>query len=172
VLRSWLPLLAIGLAACFCAAVSGAQVIKDHPLPLPGNPRGDEAAVQFLYPERVTVSARHAVQIDLHFSVANGLHINSHAPLEKSLIPARLAVIEGPGLNVTAVDFPPGVEYALQVAPHDKLSVYTGEFVLRAHMTAQPGEHLLQGALRYQACDANACLPPHSIPVAVTVVAQ
>lgn len=170
--RSRLALLAIGLAACFCTAGASGQVIKDQPLPLPGNPRGDITAVQFLYPERVTVSARHAVQIDLHFSVANGLHINSHAPLEKSLIPARLAVIGAPGLNVTAVDFPPGVDYALQVAPHDKLSVYTGEFVLHAHMTAQPGEHLLQGALHYQACDSNACMPPHSIPVAVTVVAQ
>ena len=170
-----LTVLVVGVAACFCAAGAGWQVIKDQPLPLPGSasPRGDAAAaVQFLYPERVTVSARHSVQIDLHFSVANGLHINSHAPLEKSLIPARLAVVEAPGLNVTAVDFPPGSEYTLQVAPHDKLSVYTGEFVLHAHMTAQPGEHLLQAALRYQACDSNSCMPPHSIPVAVTVVAQ
>ena len=172
--RSRFMPLVIGLAACFCAG-AGPQVIKDQPLPLPGNanPRDEmAAAVQFLYPERVTVSARHPVQIDLHFSVTNGLHINSHAPLEKSLIPARLAVVEAPGLNVTAVDFPPGTEFALQIAPHDKLSVYTGEFVLHAHLTAQPGEHLLQGALRYQACDANACMPPHSIPVAVTVVAQ
>jgi hypothetical protein len=172
--RTRLPLLAAGLAACFWTAGAGWQVIKDQPLPLPGNAnsRGDTTAVQFLYPEKVTVSARHAAQVDLHFSVANGLHINSHAPLEKSLIPARLAVVEGPGLNVTAVDFPPGSEYTLQIAPHDKLSVYTGEFVLHAHLTAQPGEHLLQGALRYQACDANSCMPPHSIPVAVTVVAQ
>ena len=50
--------------------------------------------------------------------------------------------------------------------------MYTGEFVLHAHLTAQPGEHLLQGGLRYQACDANSCMPPHTIPVSVTVVAQ
>jgi hypothetical protein len=83
-----------------------------------------------------------------------------------------LAVIEPPGLHVTAVDFPPGTEYALQVAPQEKLSVYTGEFVLHAHLTAQKGEHVLQGGLHYQACDASSCLPPHTIPVSVNVVAQ
>jgi Disulphide bond corrector protein DsbC len=155
-----------------CLAASG-QVIKDQPLPLPdgANQRAD-AAVQFLSPDKINIPARRAAQIDLHFRVADGLHINSHAPTDKTLIPTRLAVVEVQGLNVTAVDFPPGTQYAPQFAPREKLSVYSGEFILHAHLTAQPGEHLLEGGLRYQACDANACLPPHTIPVSVTVVAQ
>jgi hypothetical protein len=155
-----------------CLAASG-QVIKDQPLPLPdgANQRAD-AAVQFLSPDKINIPARHAAQIDLHFRVADGLHINSHAPTDKTLIPTRLAVVEVQGLNVTAVDFPAGTQYAPQFAPREKLSVYGGEFVLHAHLTAQPGEHLLEGGLRYQACDANACLPPRTIPVSVTVVAQ
>jgi Disulphide bond corrector protein DsbC len=169
-----LRLVTLLFAGVVSLAASG-QVIKDQPLPLPGgaNQRGDAAAaVQFLYPETVNIPARSAAQIDLHFRVADGLHINSHAPTDKSLIPARLAVVEVQGLNVTAVDFPPGTEYAPLFAPREKLSVYTGEFILHAHLTAQPGEHLLEGALRYQACDANSCMPPHTIPVSVTVVAQ
>jgi hypothetical protein len=155
-----------------CLAASG-QVIKDQPLPLPdgANQRAD-AAVQFLFPDKINIPARRAAQIDLHFRVADGLHINSHAPTDKTLIPTRLAVVEVQGLNVTAVDFPAGTQYAPQFAPREKLSVYAGEFILHAHLTAQPGEHLLEGGLRYQACDANACLPPHTIPVSVTVVAQ
>ena len=165
------------LAAIFglvSLAASG-QVIKDQPLPLPGgaNQRGDAAAaVQFLYPDKVNIPARRAAQIDLHFRVADGLHINSHAPTDKFLIPSRLAVVEVQGLNVTKVDFPPGTEYAPQFSPREKISVYTGEFILHAHLTAQPGEHLLEGGLRYQACDANSCMPPHTIPVSITVVAQ
>ena len=151
----------------FAGLAAWLQVIKDPPLPLDA-----PAAVQFLYPAQVNVPARRATQIDLHFRVANGLHINSHAPLEKTLIPARLAVVEAPGLNVSAVDFPPGTDYAFQFSPRQKLSVYTGEFVLHAHLTAQPGEHVLEGGLHYQACDANSCMPPHTIPVTVTVVAQ
>jgi hypothetical protein len=158
------------LAAGLVWHAASAQVIKDRPLPLPDVDKA--AAVQFLSPEKVNVPARHAAMVDLHFRVADGLHINSHAPTDKTLIPARLAVVEVQGLNVTAVDFPPGTEYALQLAPQEKLSVYTGEFVLHAHLTAQPGEHQLEGALRYQACDANSCMPPHTIPVSVTVVAQ
>jgi hypothetical protein len=143
------------------------QVMKEPPLPLPA-----ETAVQFLSPAQITVPARHPTQVDLHFRVADGFHINSHNPSEKSLIGARLAVVEVPGLDVRSVDFPPGTEYALQFDPKQKLSVYTGEFVLHAHLTAQPGEHVLQGGLHYQACDANSCLPPHTIPVSVTVLAR
>jgi hypothetical protein len=142
------------------------QMIKD-PLPLPA-----ADAVQFISPAQITVPARRPAQIDLHFRIADGFHINSHAPTEKWLIPARLAVVEADGLTVTAVDFPPGADYALKVAPQQKLSVYTGEFVLHAHLKAQPGEHILTAGLHYQACDANSCLPPHTIPVSVKVVAQ
>src|ERR1700721_3375974 len=134
------------------------QLVKNQAFALPA-----DSPVAFLSPAQVTVPAHRNTQIDLHFRVANGFHINSHAPLDKLLIPARLAIVEAPGLNVTAVDFPPGTDYDLQVAPREKLSVYTGEFVLHAHVTAQPGEHTLQGGLHYQACDASSCLPPHTI---------
>jgi hypothetical protein len=169
-----LRLTAVLVAGLVFLGASG-QVIKNQPLPLPGgaNQRRDASpAVQFLFPDKVNIPARHAAQVDLHFRVTDGLHINSHAPTDKSLIPARLAVVEVQGLNVTAVDFPPGTEYALQLSPRQKLSVYTGEFILHAHLTAQPGEHLLEGGLRYQACDANSCMPPHTIPISLTIVAQ
>ena len=142
------------------------QVFKDPPLPM-----SEPTAVQFLSPANIDVPARRSTEVDLHFRVADGLHINSHEPSEKSLIPARLAVVEVPGVNVTAVDFPPGTGYALRFSK-EKLSVYTGEFVLRAHLTAQPGEHVLQAGLHYQACDNNSCMPPHTIPVSVTVVGK
>src|SRR5271156_5483496 len=151
----------------FAGLAAWLQVIKDQPLPLP-----TDNAVQFLYPAKVTVPAKHPTQIALHFRVANGLHINSHAPTEKSLIPARLALLEAPGLQVSGVDFPPGTGYAFQFSPKEKLSVYTGEFVLHAHLTVQPGEHVLWGGLHYQACDSNSCMPPHTIPITVTIVAQ
>jgi hypothetical protein len=128
--------------------------------------------VQFLLPEQVTVPARRPSTIEMHFRVNNGLHINSHTPQEKSLIPTQLMVEEPAGLKIEAVDFPPGTDYSPAFSPSDKLSVYTGEFVLRAHVVAQAGEHLLQGTLRYQACDANSCYPPKKAPVAVNVVGK
>lgn len=128
--------------------------------------------VRFLYPEQVSVVAGKPTVLELHFRVADGLHINSHTPREKSFIPTQLILNEPSGLMVAAVDFPSGTDYSPAFSPNDKLSVYTGEFVLRAHVTAQPGDHLIQAALRYQACDANSCYPPKKAPVAIDVAAK
>jgi DsbC/DsbD-like thiol-disulfide interchange protein len=128
--------------------------------------------VQFLYPEQVSVAAGKPGVVELHFRVNEGLHINSHTPRAKSLIPTQLMVEEPVGVNVASVDFPAGTDYSPAFSPNDKLSVYTGEFVLRAHITAQRGDHLVQAALRYQACDANSCYPPKTAPVAVNIVAK
>lgn len=129
-------------------------------------------SVRFLYPEQVTLTPGKETEVDLHFRVSDGLHVNSHTPRDKSLIPTQLIVEEPNGLKVAAVDFPPGTDYSFATDPNDKLSVYTGEFVLHAHMIAQPGDHLLQGVLRYQACDTNSCYPPRKAPVAIDVVAK
>ena len=128
--------------------------------------------VKFLYPEQVSVAANHDSIVDLHFRVNPGLHINSHAPREKSFIPTQLLVAEPPGVTVGPVDFPAGTDFSLAISPNEKLSVYTGEFVVRAHVKAKAGDHLIEGQLRYQACDATSCFPPRKIPVAVDVIAR
>ena len=158
------------VSVALCVAITSAQ-----DFPATNNSQASKAVktpVMFLFPEQITVPVKQSSAVDLHFRVADGLHINSHTPREKSYIPTNLAVVEGPGVKVTAVEFPPGTDYAFSFAPNEKLSVYTGEFVLHAHLTASPGDHLLEGALRYQACDSNSCYPPKTIPVAVDVIAK
>ena len=129
-------------------------------------------AVKFDGPEQVSVAARRPEVLELRFHIADGFHINSHMPHAKTLIPTQLMLIDGDGVTVSAVDFPAGTDTAFSFAPEEKLSVYTGALMLHAHVRATPGNHLLQGALRYQACDANACMPPRKIPVAVSVLAK
>jgi hypothetical protein len=129
-------------------------------------------AVQYLFPEQVTVAAGKDSVIDLHFKIDQGMHINSHAPREKGLIATRLIVAEGPGMKVGPVEFPAGTDYALAAMPNDKLSVYSGEFVVHAHIQAKAGQHMFEGALRYQACDTNSCYPPREAPIAVDVIAR
>jgi thiol:disulfide interchange protein len=128
--------------------------------------------VKYLYPDQVSVAANQDSVVELHFRVNPGLHINSHAPHEKSFIPTQLLVAEPPGVAIGPVDFPAGEDFSLAIDPKEKLSVYTGEFVLRAHVKAKSGEHLIQGQLRYQACDATSCYPPRKAPVAVDVIAR
>jgi Disulphide bond corrector protein DsbC len=151
------------------------QGVKDPPLRIPGVTAHDplKDAVRFVSPYQVTVAARRPAIIDLKFHVADGLHINSHVPHEKTLIPTRLMVVEEKqGADVSAIDFPPGTDYSLAFAPDEKLSVYTGDFTLRAHVIAQRGEHSLQGSLRYQACDVNSCMPPRNLQFSVNLVAR
>lgn len=130
------------------------------------------AIVQFTGPEQTEVIARKSQVVELRFRIQDGYHINSHLPHEKELIPTQLMVVDGDGVNVSAVDFPPGTDTSFAFAPNEKVSVYTGTVTLRAHLTVAPGGHLLQGALRYQACDVNACMPPRKIPVAVSLLGK
>jgi hypothetical protein len=156
------------VAAAVCAAF--AQKLPWQNTPEAGGKT--PATVRFEGPEQAEVAARKAQVVELRFRIQDGYHINSHTPHEKNLIPTQLMVVDGDGVNVAAVDFPPGADTSFAFAPNEKLSVYTGTVTLRAHVTVTPGGHLLQGALRYQACDANACMPPRKIPVAVSLVAK
>jgi hypothetical protein len=128
--------------------------------------------VRFEGPDQTEIAARKPQVVELRFRIQDGFHINSHMPHEKNLIPTQLMVVDGDGVNVSKVDFPPGTDTSFAFAPNEKVSVYTGTMTLRAHVTVAPGGHLLQGALRYQACDANACMPPRKIPVAVSLLAK
>lgn len=169
-------LLLIALTALSTPAQQLPQGLKDPRLPIPGgaNQAGSASKdpVQFVDPSEVTVQARRPATIDLKFRIADGLHINSHTPHDKTLIPTRLAVMEEPGVNVSAVDFPPGVEYAFAFSPKEKLSVYTGDFALRVHASVPRGTHSLDGVLHYQACDVNSCMPPRNLRFSVSILAK
>ncbi len=165
------------LAAALCCAGLLAAALTAAPQKLPwqtsdsSNPNSTQL-VRYLYPQQVTLQAGKPQTIDLHFRIENGLHINSHTPRQKSLIRTELIVAEPPGVNISAVDFPPGSDYAFPADPSQKLSVYSGEFVLKMHITPKSGDHLIQEALRYQACDTHTCFPPRTTPVAVDVIAH
>ena len=129
-------------------------------------------SVQFLFPDQISIPAKKPNTVELHFRVASGMHINSHTPHSKLLIATNLIVPEASGMTISTVDFPAGADYSFAFSPNEKLSVYAGEFVLKATIEAQPGQHLLQTLLRYQACDSNSCYPPKTIPVAMNVTAK
>jgi len=129
-------------------------------------------SVQFLFPDQISIPAKMPSAVELHFRVASGMHINSHTPHSKLLIATNLIVPEAAGMTISTVDFPAGADYSFSFSPNEKLSVYAGDFVLKATIEAQPGQHLLQALLRYQACDSNSCYPPKTIPVAMNVTAK
>jgi hypothetical protein len=138
----------------------------------PGRSASKPAAVEYLYPEQVTLPAGKPSIAALHFRIAPGLHINSHTPREEGLIPTTFSIPEGSGVRLDGAIYPPGTEFALPFDPMLKLSVYTGEFIVKARLVATAGNHLVEAKLRYQACENNSCMPPKTIIVAIDVIGK
>jgi hypothetical protein len=138
----------------------------------PGRTIAQPAAVEYLYPEQVTVAAGKKSEVTLHFRIAQGLHINSHTPREKELIPTTFSVPEGSGVRLVAASYPEGTEFTLPLDPETKLSVYTGDFTVQARIVATAGNHLVEAKLHYQACDKDACMPPKTITVPIDVIGK
>jgi hypothetical protein len=163
-------------AAILAVALAPAALLSQSPLDkqAPHSAPGKAAAVSYLYPEQVTVTAGKPSTVELHFKVAAGLHINSHTPSAEELIPTTLKFPETSGVRLAEANFPPGQDFILDsgLADQEKLSVYTGEFTVHAALVAAQGEHLVEATLRYQACDNHACTPPHNIPVVFDVIAR
>jgi hypothetical protein len=130
------------------------------------------AAVQYIYPEQITVPAGRPSTVTLHFRIAPGLHINSHTPTEEELIPTTLSIPASTGVRLEGAVYPPGAEFRLPLDPGTRLSVYMGEFTVQARLVATAGDHLVEARLRYQACDSNACLPPRTITAAIDVIGR
>jgi hypothetical protein len=129
-------------------------------------------AVSFLYPEQVTIHAGKPEQVELHFRVGPGLHINSHTPSDEFYIATSFTLANSDGVTLAGTGYPPGESMSLASDPSTKLSVYTGEFVIQAQFVSEVGNHLAQGKLHYQACDRNQCMPPKTISVPIDVIAK
>lgn len=157
----------IALAAAFVLASASAQApLFDKPSRSGSKP----PAVEYLYPEQLTLRAGKPAKVALHFRVAPGLHINSHTPSAEELIPTALSIPDGSGVRLESAVYPAGTEFVLPIDPKTKLNVYTGEFVIETRVVATAGNHLVEAQLRYQACDQNTCMPPKTITAAIDVI--
>jgi hypothetical protein len=129
-------------------------------------------AVQYLFPEQVTVAAEKATPVTLHFRIAPGLHINSHTPSEDYLIPTNFTIPEGADVRLDNATYPAGTDITLPADPKTKINVYAGDFAIRVRIVSTAGNHLVEAKLRYQACNDSQCLPPKTIPVAIDVIGK
>ncbi len=101
----------------------------------------------------------------------NGYHVNSHTPDEDYLIPLMLTWDPSP-LEVKEVVYPKAEKASFSFSTKP-VSVYTGTFdiVTRFNVPAKApvGALVLNGRLRYQACNDTMCLPPKTVEVKVPV---
>lgn len=162
-------------AVLLCLGVAAAQQLpwQTSEKPADAAPAASAEPVRYEYPEQIQLKVGQVQDIDLHFRIRPGLHINSHKPTDDSFIKTELIVAEPPGIDVETVTFPAGQPYATKAFPGHALSVYTDALVLHARILARkPGETMLPAALRYQACDTDICFPPKKAQVALDIVAR
>lgn len=126
-----------------------------------------EAAV-----ETDTIHAGSAFKGALQISVGEGWHINSNKPLDEYLIATELTLEAQPGFSVLAVAYPEHKVAKFGFSP-DPMAVYEGKVVLgfaaRADETIAPGDYMLKGTFRYQACNDKMCAPPKDMNIEIPV---
>lgn len=162
-------LIAIAACALLSAATAAAQS------EIPGWSEKKETRMQvvaFIAPESATITANKSAEIELRFSIREGMHINAHTPSYPELIPTTLSADENTEAELIDTKYPDGATIMIGSDPPEKLNVYTGDFLLHAHVRAKAGEHTLKLKLRYQACTMSACMPPRTIPLTVDLNAK
>jgi hypothetical protein len=113
-------------------------------------------------------------RLTIGLDIAPGWHINSSAPLDKTLIPTRVELDPAASawvLEGLAYPEPRKVRLGFQNSP---LSVYTGRAEVTADLVRSAGAASpapLPIRLRLQACDDRVCLRPEDLDLRVPVAA-
>jgi thiol:disulfide interchange protein DsbD len=132
---------------------------------------GQSNVLSVAAPEKVTAKIGSVVQVKLPVELRSGYHCNSNKPSDDYLVPLKLTWTAG-SLESPEVVYPaPQMEkYSFSETP---LSVYTGNFELvtkfKVSSSATPGQAMLTGKLRYQACTDRLCLQPKTIDVSIPI---
>lgn len=139
-------------------------------LSLPAQPNN----VLAITPEHASIKRGASADIKLKLELKPGFHVNSDKPADEYLIPLKLTWAKDP-LQAEQVTYPkPQMEkYEFSLTP---LSVFSGSFEIVTHFkapaTATPGPAMMNGKLRYQACNNKECLAPKNLDVAISVDIQ
>ena len=124
--------------------------------------------------EKLTIHRGATGEVRIKAGLQQGFHVNSNTPSEDYLIPLKLTWAKEP-LQAEQVVYPkPQMEkYDFSPTP---LSVFSGNFEIvtrfKAPADARNGPAIMNGKLRYQACNNKECLPPRTIDVPVTLDIQ
>lgn len=129
--------------------------------------------VDFVAANNIVVSPGHSAPVQFTFHVQDPYHINSSQPLTEELIPTQLHFSLPPEVAFGKLQYPAGKLMSFPFDPSTKLSVYSGDFVIKgvvlAPGQASSGTYTIHGELKYQACDNNACYPPKKLPFTFNV---
>ena len=113
--------------------------------------------------EHDAIAAGSVARIALKVTLPEGLHVNSNAPRDESLIATALAFDLPPGIDASEVVYPAASDLRQEASPIP-LAVFERQFVvgasLRVGESVRPGMTRVRARFRYQACDDRMCYRP------------
>ncbi|MGE5833102.1 MAG: protein-disulfide reductase DsbD domain-containing protein, partial [Acidobacteriota bacterium] len=111
-------------------------------------------------------------RVALRVSLPEGFHIQSNQPRDPTLIPTVLSIDPPPSVTALEVVFPKAIDFE-QKGGAQPLAVFEREFLIGARFGLDarqpPGDIVISGRLRYQACDDRVCYRPMTADVSWTV---
>ena len=115
--------------------------------------------------ESDVVHAGKKVHAAVGVKLPKGYHVNSNQPLDKYLIPTMLSLELPEGIALRETVYPKAINLTLEWS-EKPLAVYEETFFIgiSLELGALPlGKHLIDGRLRYQACDDKRCFRPETV---------
>ena len=139
-------------AAALAATASSAQVLRPKATLSP----------------RITVDsvgAGETTRLLLDVALPTGLHVQSNKPRDPSLIATSLTITPPPGVTVVETVYPRPTTFTLS-GNSQTLDVFGDRFTVGVTLavadTADDGDVVVPGRLRYQACNESSCFAPAS----------
>jgi hypothetical protein len=155
-----------------CVTLLSSALLRAQEPGAPAAPK-PRTFVDFVSASNIVVSPGHSAPVQFTFHVQDPYHINSSQPLTEELIPTQLHFSLPPEVAFGKLQYPAGKLMSFPFDPNTKLSVYSGDFVVKgiviAPGQASSGTYTVHGELKYQACDNNACYPPKKLPFTFNV---
>ena len=158
------------LAATLTAALAPAPLLSAQDSKGPGGT--PTVVTPMVYVSLDQVPRGKTVDVALTMNIAAGYHVNSHVPSQSYLIATNATLADTSGFTPAGSSYPAGqsIKFAFS---QEKLSVYSVTATLwlryQAQNDAPLGEITLPIVLKYQACNATACLPPTKLAVPVHI---
>jgi len=108
------------------------------------------------------------VTVELRVEFPENIHVQSDKPRDPYVIPTVLTFTLSEGITVEEITYPASTDFLL-AGQEEPLAVFEPEFTIEVRLTldadVSPGEMVVHGIFRYQACDDTVCFAPASAAV-------
>ena len=113
--------------------------------------------------EQQAIQAGRTVTVELRVELPEDIHVQSDEPRDPFLIATVLTLTPPEGVMVAEIIYPPSTDF-VQAGAREPLAVFEHEFTVEVRLAldadVSPGEIVVPGLFRYQACDDTVCFPP------------